>query len=171
MSVCQRSAQGAKAPQRPPAEQAEPLTAHHRIEKRLADAGRFFVAAPRVRTRRGAELSKRVSVCQRSAQGAKAPQRPPAEQAEPLTAHHRKESDRLRLVAFFVAAARVRTRTSLYIRTLGEQNLPFTDGKQMVDGFGVKWRSRDDRCLNTYKPAGHRQYQKLLLRKRPQLSN
>jgi len=41
------------------------------MEKRLADAGRFFVAATRVRTRKGAELSKRVSVCQRSAQGAK----------------------------------------------------------------------------------------------------
>ena len=57
------------------------------MEKRLADAGRFFVAAARVRTRKGAELRKRVSVCQRSAQGAKAPQRPPAKQAEPLTAH------------------------------------------------------------------------------------
>lgn len=76
---------------------------------------------------------------------------------------HRIESDRLRLVAFFVAGARVRTRTSLYIRTLGEQNLPFTDGKQIADAFGVKWRSRDDRCLNTYKPAGHRQYQKPML--------
>ena len=54
-------------------------------------------------------------------------------------------------------------RTSLYIRTLGEQNLPFTDGKQIADAFGVKWRSRDDRCLNTYKPAGHRQYQKPML--------
>lgn len=75
---------------------------------------------------------------------------------------HRIESDRLRLVAF-VAAPRVRTRTSLYIRTLGEQNLPFTDGKQIADAFGVKWRSRDDRCLNTYKPAGHRQYQKPML--------
>ena len=53
----------------------------------------FFVALSWVRTRRGAELSKRVSVCQRSAQGAKAPQRPPAEQAEPLTAHHRKEKE------------------------------------------------------------------------------
>ena len=31
MSVCQRSAQGAKAPQRPPAKQAEPLTAHPKI--------------------------------------------------------------------------------------------------------------------------------------------
>ena len=168
MSVCQRSAQGAKAPQRPPAEQAEPLTAHHRKEKRLADAGRFFVAGTRVRTRRGAELSKRVSVCQRSAQGAKAPQRPPAEQAEPLTAHHRKEKRLADVGRFFVTAARVRTRTSLYIRTLGEQNLPFTDGKQIADAFGVKWRSRDDRRLNTYKPAGHRQYQKLLLRIRPQ---
>ena len=74
---------------------------------------------------------------------------------------HRIESDRLRLVAFLLP--RVRTRTSLYIRTLGEQNLPFTDGKQIADAFGVKWRSRDDRCLNTYKPAGHRQYQKLML--------
>ena len=79
-----------------------------------------------------------MSVCQRSAQGAKAPQRPPAKQAEPLTAHHRIESDRLRLVAFFVAGARVRTRIYLYIRTLGEQNPPFTDGKQIADAFGVK---------------------------------
>lgn len=79
MSVCQRSAQGAKAPQRPPTKQAEPLTAHHRIEKRLADAGRFFVAG-----------------------------------------------------------AQVRTRIYLYKRTLGEQNPPFTDGKQIADAFGVK---------------------------------
>ena len=76
---------------------------------------------------------------------------------------HRIESDRLRLVAFFVAEAWVRIRTSLYIRTLGEQNLPFTDRKQIADAFGVKWRTRDDRCLNTYKPAGHRQYQKPML--------
>lgn len=76
---------------------------------------------------------------------------------------HRIESDRLRLVAFFVAATRVRPRTSLYVRTLGGQNLPFTDGKQIADAFGVKWRPRDDRCLNTYKPAGHRQYQKPML--------
>ncbi len=33
------------------------------------------VTAARVRTRKGAELSKRVSVCQRSSQGAEAPQR------------------------------------------------------------------------------------------------
>ena len=85
-----------------------------------------------------------------------------------FTIDHRKESDRLRLVAFSVTGARVRTRTSLYIRTLGERNLPFTDGKQIADAFGVKWRSRDDRCLNTYKPAGHRQYQKLSLRMRSQ---
>ena len=137
--------------------------AHHRIEKRLVDAGRFFVAGARVRTRKGAELRKRVSVCQRSAQGAKAPQRSPAEQAEPLMAHHRIEKRLVDAGRFFVAGARVRPRTSLYIRTLGEQNLPFTDGKQIADAFGVKWRSRDDRCLNTYKPAGHRQYQKPML--------
>ena len=64
--------------------------------------------------------------------------RPPTEQAEPLTAHHRKESDRLRLDVFFVAGARVRTRIYLDIRTLGEQNPPFTDGKQRADAFGVK---------------------------------
>ena len=40
-----------------------------------------------IEPREGAELSKRVSVCQRSAQGAKAPQRPRAKQAEPLTVH------------------------------------------------------------------------------------
>lgn len=51
---------------------------------------------------------------------------------------HRIESDRLRLVAFFVAETRVRTRIYLYIRTLGEQNPPFTDGKQIADAFGVK---------------------------------
>lgn len=75
---------------------------------------------------------------------------------------HRIESDRLRLVAFFVTDARFEPEL-LYIGTLGEQNLPFTDGKQITDAFGVKWRSRDDRCLNIYKPAGHRQYQKLML--------
>lgn len=36
---------------------------------------------------KGAELRKCVSICQRSAQGALAPQRPPAQQADPLTAH------------------------------------------------------------------------------------
>ena len=92
----------------------------------------------RARTRRGAELSKRASVCQRSAQGAKAPQRPPAEQAEPLTAHHRIEKRLADAGRFFVTAARVRTRIYLYIRTLGEQNPPFTDGKQITDAFGVK---------------------------------
>ena len=122
----------------------------------------FFVAAARVRTRKGAELSKRVSVCQRSARGAEAPKRPPAEQAEPLTAHHRKESDRLRLVAFLLPSHGSDPEL-LYIRTLGEQNLPFTDGKQIADAFGVKWRSRDDRCLNIHKTAGHRQYQKPML--------
>ena len=80
---------------------------------------------------------------------------------------HRIESDRLRLVAFFVTDARFEPEL-LYIRTLGEQNPPFTDGKQIAHAFGVKWRSKDDRCLNTYKSAGHRQYQKLLLRIRPQ---
>ncbi len=132
------------------------------MEKRLADAGRFFVAATWVRTRRGAEPSKRMSVCQRSAQGAKAPQRPPAEQAEPLTAHHRLKKRLADAGRFFVTDARFEPEL-LYIGTLGEQNLPFTDGKQITDAFGVKWRSRDDRCLNIYKPAGHRQYQKLML--------
>lgn len=51
---------------------------------------------------------------------------------------HRKESDRLRLAVFFVALSWVRTRIYLYIRTLGEQNPPFTDGKQIADAFGVK---------------------------------
>lgn len=77
--------------------------------------------------------------------------------------HHRTKKRSTPVDRFFVAGAWVRTRTSLYIRTLGEQNLPFTDGKQIADAFGVKWRSRDDRCLNTYKPAGHRQYQKPML--------
>ena len=49
-----------------------------------------------------------------------------------------KVSSETSLGCFFVAGARVRTRTSLYIKTLGEQNLPFTDGKQMADAFGVK---------------------------------
>lgn len=75
---------------------------------------------------------------------------------------HRIESDRLRLVAFLLPVHGFEPEL-LYIRTLGEQNLPFTDGKQIADAFGVKWRSRDDRCLNTYKPAGHRQYQKPML--------
>ena len=75
---------------------------------------------------------------------------------------HRIESDRLRLVAFLLPVHGFDPEL-LYIRTLGEQNLPFTDGKQIADAFGVKWRSRDDRCLNTYKPAGHRQYQKPML--------
>ena len=77
--------------------------------------------------------------------------------------HHRTESDRLRLIAFLLPVHGFEPEL-LYIRTLGEQNLPFTDGKQIADAFGVKWRSRDDRCLNTYKPAGHRQYQKPMLR-------
>lgn len=77
--------------------------------------------------------------------------------------HHRTKKRSTPVDRFFVAGAWVRTRTSLYIRTLGEQNLPFTDGKQIADAFGVKWRFRDDRCLNTYKPAGHRQYQKPML--------
>lgn len=77
--------------------------------------------------------------------------------------HHRTKKRSTPVDRFFVAGAWVRTRTSLYIRTLGEQNLPFTDGKQIADAFGVKWRSRDDRCLNTYKPAAHRQYQKPML--------
>ena len=51
---------------------------------------------------------------------------------------HRIKSGQLRLAVFFVAGARVRTRIYLYIRTLGEQNPPFTDGKQIADAFGVK---------------------------------
>lgn len=81
----------------------------------------------------------------------------------PWMLHHRTKKRSTPVDRFFVAGAWVRTRTSLYIRTLGEQNLPFTDGKQIADAFGVKWRSRDDRRLNTYKPAGHRQYQKPML--------
>lgn len=81
---------------------------------------------------------------------------------EPLwMLQHRIESDRLRLVAFLLPMHG--SNPNFYIGTLGEQNLPFTDGKQITDAFGVKWRSRDDRCLNIYKPAGHRQYQKLML--------
>ena len=76
-----------EAPQRPPAQQADPLTAHQSMLERLASAGRFFVDLAWGRTRRGAELRKRVSVCQRSAQGALAPQRLPAQQADPLAAH------------------------------------------------------------------------------------
>lgn len=76
---------------------------------------------------------------------------------------HRIESDRLRLVAFLLPVHGFEPELLYMIRTLGEQNLPFTDGKQIADAFGVKWRSRDDRCLNTYKPAGHRQYQKPML--------
>ena len=80
-----------------------------------------------------------MSVCQRSAQGAKAPQRPPAKQAEPLTAHPKiVETVNFGWLSFFVALSWVRTRIYLYIRTLGEQNPPFTDGKQIADAFGVK---------------------------------
>lgn len=46
-----------EAPQRPPAKQADPLTAHQSIVKRLASAGRFFVDLAWGRTRKGAELS------------------------------------------------------------------------------------------------------------------
>ena len=51
---------------------------------------------------------------------------------------HRIESSQFRLAVFFVALSWVRTRIYLYIRTLGEQNPPFTDGKQIADAFGVK---------------------------------
>lgn len=51
---------------------------------------------------------------------------------------HKIESGQLRLAVFFVALSWVRTRIYLYIRTLGEQNQPFTDGKQIADSFGVK---------------------------------
>ena len=43
----------------------------HRKESDRLRLVAFFVTGARVRTRKGAELSKRVSVCQRSAQGAK----------------------------------------------------------------------------------------------------
>ena len=49
---------------------------------------------------RGAEETRERLPAQRARR--EAPRRPPAEQAEPLTAHHRKESDRLRLVAFLL---------------------------------------------------------------------
>lgn len=56
---------------------------------------------------------------------------------------HRIESGQLRLAVFFCrpfmgSLSWVRTRIYLYIRTLGEQNPPFTDGKQIADAFGVK---------------------------------
>ena len=47
-----------EAPQRPPAKQADPLTAHQRLLKRLAQAGRFFVDLAWGRTRQGAKLGK-----------------------------------------------------------------------------------------------------------------
>ena len=46
-----------EAPQRPPAQQADPLTAHQSMLKRLASASRFFVDFAWGRTRKGAELS------------------------------------------------------------------------------------------------------------------
>ena len=46
-----------EAPQRPPAQQADPLTAHQSMLKRLASAGRFFINLAWARTRKGAELS------------------------------------------------------------------------------------------------------------------
>ena len=45
-----------EAPQRPPAQQADSLTAHQSMLKRLVLAGRFFVNLAWGRTRRGAEL-------------------------------------------------------------------------------------------------------------------
>ena len=42
-----------EAPQRPPAKQADPLTAHQSMLKRLASAGRFFVDLAWGRTRKG----------------------------------------------------------------------------------------------------------------------
>ena len=111
---------------------------------------------------RGAEETRERLPAQRARR--EAPQRPPAEQAEPLTAHPKiVEAVNFGWPSFLSPFQWVRTRMYLYIRTLGEQNPPFTDGKQIADAFGVKWRTRDDRCLNTYKPAGHRQYQKPML--------
>lgn len=47
-----------EAPQRPPAQQADPLTAHQSMLKRLASAGRFFVDLTWGRTRKGADTLK-----------------------------------------------------------------------------------------------------------------
>lgn len=44
-----------EAPQRPPAKQADPLTAHQSMLKRLASAGRFFVGLAWGRTRKGTD--------------------------------------------------------------------------------------------------------------------
>ena len=44
-----------EAPQRPPAQQADPLTAHQSMLKRLASAGRFFVDLAWGRTRKGTD--------------------------------------------------------------------------------------------------------------------
>ena len=44
-----------EAPQRPPAQQADPLTAHQSMLKRLASASRFFVDLSWGRTRKGTD--------------------------------------------------------------------------------------------------------------------
>ena len=46
-----------EAPQRPPAQQADPLTAHQSMLRRSAKVGRLFVGLTWGRTRKGAELS------------------------------------------------------------------------------------------------------------------
>ena len=77
-SVCQRSSQGAKAPQRSARAQRgrDSLPRHLELTGTSAKGSFSFMWSPRgIEPREGAELSKRDSVCQRSSQGAKAPQR------------------------------------------------------------------------------------------------
>ena len=78
VSVCQRSSQGAQAPQRSArAERGRDSLPRHLELFRTSAKGSFsFMQPPHgIEPREGAELSKRVSVCQRSSQGAQAPQR------------------------------------------------------------------------------------------------
>ena len=77
-SVCQRSSQGAQAPQRSvrAARGRDSLPRHLELTRTSAKGSFSFMWPPRgIEPREGAELSKRASVCQRSSQGAQAPQR------------------------------------------------------------------------------------------------
>ena len=77
-SVCQRSSQGAGAPQRSARAQRgrDSLPRHLELTRTSAKGSFSFMRPPHgIEPREGAELRKRDSVCQRSSQGAGAPQR------------------------------------------------------------------------------------------------
>ena len=84
----------------------------------------FFVDLSWGRTRKGAELRKCVSIYQRSAQGALAPQRPPAQQADPLTAHPKHvKTVNFGWPSFFVDLSWGRTRKGAELRNLHRDSL------------------------------------------------